>query len=91
MDDVQEDFIFNSGYARQFSTPCFDNLTVFENLAYAALFRLDQSTSQTAACEAASKVIRKCGLQSVASTLVGTISGSQSRRLAVAVEILKRP
>ncbi len=42
------------------------------------------------ACEAASEAIRKCGLQSVTGTLVKRISGSQSRRLAVAVQLLKR-
>lgn len=85
------------GFVSQFGSPALPELTVRENLVYAAMLRLDADLSVDAKLRRVDEVISMCGLEGVqnvavgSESMVGGISGGQFRRLSVALELLAKP
>lgn len=69
----------------------FKNLTVRENLTYAAQLRFDQDRTATGVVGEVERGIQEVGLTDNADQLTETLSGGQCKRLSVAIELLKRP
>jgi ABC-type multidrug transport system ATPase subunit len=91
-----DELIRQQGFVKQ-GDLLFDNLTVWETLAFAANLRLPDRLSIQQKLERAMQIIQQMGLLAVASHVVGKpggkggISGGQRRRLSIALELLRLP
>eukprot|EP00045_Choanoeca_perplexa_P000127 m.13073 g.13073 ORF g.13073 m.13073 type:complete len:426 (-) comp10089_c0_seq2:1309-2586(-) len=84
-------------YVEQLQGAYFADLTVGENMVYAAMLRLPSTMSMDDKMERAAESLAMLGLQERADVLVGDasagpgLSGGQKRKLAVAMELLHDP
>src|SRR5262249_42971137 len=62
-----------------------------ENLSYAARLRLARGNAGAAVSSTIADVLERVGLTEHADRRVADISGGQSKRLSVAIELLRRP
>ncbi|WP_254508946.1 ATP-binding cassette domain-containing protein [Anatilimnocola floriformis] len=76
------------GYVAQ-DDVVFPNLTILENVRYAARLRYDAMPAATEYDDNVDRVLRQLDLERVANNL--NYSGGQRKRLSVAIELLKRP
>ena len=86
----------NTGYMLQLAEAFSVELTVFENLVYAALLRLPAETPLEKVLARVESVINELFLRRIAHVKVGSatgggISGGQKRKLMLATEMLASP
>jgi ABC-type phosphate transport system ATPase subunit len=84
------------GYVRQLTTPWDPNLTVLENMVYAARLRLPKDMPHGEKLAIVSKCIADTGMTGIMDSLVGGlsgggISGGQKRLLSVALQMILTP
>ena len=94
--DTQAYFAANTGYMLQLAEAFCAELTVRENLAYAAMLRLPASTPLAAKMKRVNEVISELNIGHIAEVRVGTatgggISGGQKRKLMLGIELLSKP
>ena len=93
---VRRQFQCRSGYMLQLARAFSSELTVRENLAYAALLRLPASMSLEGRMGRVDNVIDELDLNAIADVRVGSamgggISGGEERKLMLAIEMLTQP
>eukprot|EP00752_Nemacystus_decipiens_P013076 g11565.t1 len=81
-----EAYISQSGYMRQVNTGYLEDLTVLENLVYAAMLRLPGTVEHQS--RRVQTVIEQTLLEKSAHTVARGLSGGQKRRLKIALELL---
>jgi ABC-type multidrug transport system ATPase subunit len=84
-----------SGYVTQ-DDIFLGNLTVREQLTYAALLRLPKAMTRAQKLERVDKILIELGLSSCAETRIGTelvrgVSGGEKKRVNIATELLSQP
>eukprot|EP00903_Cladosiphon_okamuranus_P010126 g9589.t1 len=84
--DQPKVYISQSGYMRQMNTGYLDDLTVLENLVYAAMLRLPGTLEHQS--QRVYTVIEQTLLGKSAHTMASGLSGGQKRRLKIALELL---
>ncbi|KAL9959100.1 hypothetical protein ACROYT_G036183 [Oculina patagonica] len=93
---VQDWYSRKIGYVLQLAVPYYEELTVRQNLFFAAHMRLPKSMSHTRKFERVEQILAETGLTSLADTVVGGsvgqgLSGGQKRRLCVALQMINLP
>ena len=85
------------GYVEQLQGAYFEDLTVEENMMFAAMLRLPSAMPIVNKMQRAAELLAMLGLQDQAGVLVGDdgagsgLSGGQKRKLAIAIELLHDP
>jgi len=86
------------GFVSQYGSAAIANLSVLDNLLYAARLRLPLRWKESKRLARVQAVIDMCGLGPMKHTLVGSnegdkggLSGGQRRRVALAIELLSAP
>eukprot|EP00117_Sycon_ciliatum_P004852 scpid3776/ scgid4617/ ABC transporter G family member 22; White-brown complex homolog protein 23 len=95
-ENVASSYTRNTGYVLQLAVPYFEELTVRQNLTFAAYMRLPTKLSNEERFMRVEQVIAETGMSMVADTVVGGstgagLSGGQKRRLCVALQMLELP
>ncbi|KAL9959098.1 hypothetical protein ACROYT_G036181 [Oculina patagonica] len=93
---VQDWYSRKIGYVLQLAVPYYEELTVRQNLFFAAHMRLPKSMSHSRKFERVEQILAETGLTSLADTVVGGsvgqgLSGGQKRRLCVALQMINLP
>eukprot|EP00966_Prymnesium_polylepis_P224956 5203072-Prymnesium_polylepis.1 len=94
--DAQEFFNNNTGYMLKLAEAFAVELTVMENLVYAALLRLPAATKFEQVLKRVDEVIDECGMRPIPHVRVGSatgggISGGQKRKLMLTTEMRNKP
>ncbi|KAL9959094.1 hypothetical protein ACROYT_G036177 [Oculina patagonica] len=93
---VQDWYSRKIGYVLQLAVPYYEELTVRQNLFFAAHMRLPKSMSHSRKFERVEQILAETGLTPLADTVVGGsvgqgLSGGQKRRLCVALQMVNLP
>ncbi|KAL9959093.1 hypothetical protein ACROYT_G036176 [Oculina patagonica] len=93
---VQDWYSRKIGYVLQLAVPYYEELTVRQNLFFAAHMRLPKETSAAEKYERVEQIIAETGLTQMADTVIGGstglgLSGGQKRRLCVALQLINMP
>ncbi|XP_015748210.1 PREDICTED: phosphate import ATP-binding protein PstB-like [Acropora digitifera] len=93
---VQDWYSRKIGYVLQLAVPYYEELTVRQNLFFAAHMRLPRETSAADKYERVEQIIAETGLTQMADTVIGGsvgpgLSGGQKRRLCVALQLINMP
>lgn len=93
---VQDWYARKIGYVLQLAVPYYEELTVRQNLFFAAHMRLPKKTSSSEKYERVEQIIAETGLTQMADTVIGGsvgpgLSGGQKRRLCVALQLINMP
>ncbi|KAJ7382646.1 hypothetical protein OS493_033702 [Desmophyllum pertusum] len=96
LDRVQDWYARKIGYVLQLAVPYYEELTVRQNLFFAANMRLPKSMSHARKFERVEQILTETGLTSLADVVVGGsvgqgLSGGQKRRLCVALQMINLP